>query len=145
MEESMKKQTLNRALAGFAAVALMGAFAAPGTVAAQGAYWLSADGSPDDIKVEYRLRDHGCDNVRGEWRVVNDSDDYVDVTVTKTAYTCPGELDDDVRTTVRRFGTIAPGDMRERTRDDSVCGGAWARSVEVLEYEIEKVDPPEES
>ncbi|WP_026148128.1 MULTISPECIES: hypothetical protein [unclassified Thioalkalivibrio] len=145
MEEIMKSQTLNRTLAGFAAVALMGAFAAPGTVSAQGAYWLPADGSPDDVKVEYRLRDHGCDNVRGEWRVVNESEDYVDVTVTKTAYTCPGELDDDVRTTVRRFGTIAPGDMRERTRDDSVCGGAWARSVEVLEYDIEKVDPPEES
>ncbi|WP_018880923.1 hypothetical protein [Thioalkalivibrio sp. ALE30] len=145
MEETMYTRILNRTFALSAASVLAAAFLAPGQVAAQGAYFAPADGSPDEVTFEYRMREYGCANVRGQWRAANNTDDWLEVRVTKTAYNCPGELEDDVRTTTRLWRTLGPGETQERTRDNSVCGGAWARGVEVLEYEINVVDAPDES
>ncbi len=139
----MHSRILNRSLALSAASVLAAAFLVPGQLAAQGAYFAPAEGSPEEVTIEYRLREYGCANVRGQWRATNNTDDWLEVRVTRTAYNCPGELEDDIRTTTRLWHRLAPGATENRTRDDSVCGGAMARGVEVLDYEIKVVADPD--
>ena len=117
---------------------------APAGAAAQWTYWAEAEGAPDTVSFEYRQRDQGCDNSLAEWRAVNRSDDWLEVTIQRIAYDCPGELEDDERTSARRFGTLGPGDAQERSRDSRVCGGARALGATVLEYEVSEVDAPDE-
>lgn len=141
----MKSLAPNRTTALMAAALLAATFLAPGQAAAQGAYYAPADGSPDEVTFQYRLREYGCSNVLGQWQAVNNTDDWLEVRVTRVVYSCPGELEDDVRTNLRVWRELGPGESMERTRDNSVCGGAWARSVEVQEYEINVIEPPDDA
>ena len=139
---------MNRILQGWtgalAGSALAGLLLVPAGAAAQWTYWAEAEGAPDAVSFEYRQRDHGCDNSLAEWRAVNRSDDWLEVTIHRIAYDCPGKLEDDERTSARRFGTIGPGDAQERSRDSRVCGGARALGATVLEYEVSQVEAPDD-
>lgn len=139
----MFTRILYHTLAFAVASVLAAVFTVPAQVAAQGAYFAPAEGSPEEVTFEYRLREYGCANVRGQWRASNNTDDWLEVRITKTAYNCPGELEDDIRTKTRLWHRLAPGATENRTRDDSVCGGALARGVEVLDYEIKVVEDPD--
>jgi hypothetical protein len=113
---------------------LAAVFTVPGQVAAQGAYFAPAEGSPEEVTFEYRLREYGCANVRGQWRATNNTDDWLEVRITKTAYNCPGELEDDIRTKTRLRPRTAPAtipSVAARWRAASRCWTTKSKSLRI--------------